>query len=72
MREGTKIPLHKRLLRGAVGKLLLVVICLLCGTAAAQAAVDDEVLYVFNTFSFMVWGAMVMWIEGVPFTWTVY
>ncbi len=61
MREGTKIPLHKRLVRGAVGKLLLVAICLLCGTTAAQAAVDDEVLYVFNTFSFMIWGAMVMW-----------
>ena len=26
-RAGTKIPLHKRLVRGAVGKLLLVVIC---------------------------------------------
>ena len=61
MREGVKIPLHKRLVRGAVGKLLLVAICLLCGTTAAQAAVDDEVLYVFNTFSFMIWGAMVMW-----------
>ena len=61
MREGTKMPLHKRLVRGAFGKLLLVVICLLCGTTAAQAAVDDEVLYVFNTFSFMIWGAMVMW-----------
>ena len=61
MREGVKIPLHKRLVRGWVGKLLLVAICLLCGTTAAQAAVDDEVLYVFNTFSFMIWGAMVMW-----------
>ncbi len=61
MRERTKMPLHKRLVRGAVGKLLLVAICLLCGTTAAQAAVDDEVLYVFNTFSFMIWGAMVMW-----------
>ena len=61
MRVGTKMPLHKRLVRGALGKLLLVVICLLCGTTAAQAAVDDEVLYVFNTFSFMIWGAMVMW-----------
>ncbi|MDE2926273.1 MAG: ammonium transporter [Acidobacteriota bacterium] len=61
MKEGTKMPLHKRLVRGAVGKLLLVAICLLCGTTAAQAAVDDEVLYVFNTFSFMIWGAMVMW-----------
>ncbi len=61
MREGTKMPLHKRLVRGPVGKLLLVAICVLSGTAAAQAAVDDEVLYVFNTFSFMIWGAMVMW-----------
>ncbi len=61
MREGTKMPLHKRLVRGAAGKLLLVAICVLFGTTAAQAAVDDEVLYVFNTFSFMIWGAMVMW-----------
>ena len=61
MREGAKTPLHRRLVRGVVGKLLLVVICLLCGTTAAQAAVDEEVLYIFNTFSFMIWGAMVMW-----------
>ena len=61
MRKERMIPLYKRLVRGPVGKLLLVAICVLFGTTAAQAAVDDEVLYVFNTFSFMIWGAMVMW-----------
>ena len=30
--------------------------------AVAQAAgVDDETIFVFNTFSFLIWGAMVMW-----------
>ncbi len=30
--------------------------------AVAQAAgVDDETVFVFNTFSFLVWGALVMW-----------
>ena len=43
------------------GKTLLLVGCLLLGTTAAQAAVESEVVFVFNTFSFLLWGALVMW-----------
>ena len=43
------------------GKTLLLVGCLLLGTTAAQAAVESEVVFVFNTFSFLIWGALVMW-----------
>ena len=31
------------------------------GTTVLQAAVDAETQFVFNTFSFLVWGALVMW-----------
>ena len=61
MRESMKVPVHKRLGGALGGKTLAVLGCLLCGTAAAQAAVDEETMFVFNTFSFLVWGAMVMW-----------
>ena len=43
------------------GKTLLLVGCLLLGTTAAQAAVESEAVFVFNTFSFLLWGALVMW-----------
>ena len=43
------------------GKTLLLVGCLLLGTTAAQAAVESEAVFVFNTFSFLIWGALVMW-----------
>ncbi len=43
------------------GKALAVVGCLLLGATVAQAAVESETLFVFNTFSFLVWGALVMW-----------
>ena len=61
MREDTKNPLHKRLGIGFAGKAAVMLGCLLCGTAAVQAAVDQETLFVFNTFAFLIWGAMVMW-----------
>ena len=44
-----------------VGKALAVLGFLVCATTAAQAAVDEETLFVFNTFSFLIWGALVMW-----------
>ncbi|MCE2431442.1 MAG: ammonium transporter [Candidatus Latescibacteria bacterium] len=44
-----------------VGKTLAVLGFLACATTAAHAAVDEETLFVFNTFSFLVWGALVMW-----------
>ncbi len=43
------------------GKTLAVLGVLACGATAARAAVDEETLFVFNTFSFLVWGALVMW-----------
>ena len=42
-------------------KTLAVLGILVCGTTAAHAAVDEETRFVFNTFSFLVWGALVMW-----------
>ena len=40
---------------------LVVLGFLACATTAAHAAVDEETLFVFNTFSFLIWGALVMW-----------
>ena len=56
-----KIPLCKRFGCALTAKILMVFGCLLCGTTAVQAAVEEETLFVFNTFSFLIWGAMVMW-----------
>ena len=53
--------LNKRRAGNLAGKTLLLVGCLLIGTTAAQAAVESEVVFVFNTFSFLLWGALVMW-----------
>ena len=36
-------------------------IALLVGPGEARAAVPDETQFVFNTFSFLLWGALVMW-----------
>ena len=35
--------------------------CLALVPTIAQAAVGEETMFVFNTFSFLVWGALVMW-----------
>ena len=43
---------------------LLVLGLLLGGASLAYAAVDQETLFVFNTFSFLVWGALVMWMAA--------
>ena len=53
--------LNKRRAGNLAGKTLLLVGCLLIGTTAAQAAVESEVVFVCNTFSFLLWGALVMW-----------
>ncbi len=44
-----------------VGKPLAVLGFLACATTAVHAAVDEEALFVFNTFSFLIWGVLVMW-----------
>ncbi len=57
----TKVFLHQS--RGGVlaGNVLAVLGCLLLGTTVAHAAVENETLFIFNTFSFLIWGALVMW-----------
>ena len=45
----------------AVRRTLAVIGFLACVPTVAQAAVDAETLFVFNTFSFLIWGALVMW-----------
>ena len=41
-------------------KLLALGVTILVATSS-QAAVDDEIAFTFNTLSFMLWGALVMW-----------
>ena len=48
----------------SVRKPLLVLGLLLGGASLAWAAVDAETLFVFNTFSFLVWGGLVMWMAA--------
>ena len=42
------------------GKLITTVI-LLAAASCAYAAVEQELQFIFNTFSFLIWGALVMW-----------
>ena len=60
MRTFSKVFIHHRFTTLA-GKALAVLGFLACATTAAHAAVDEETLFVFNTFSFLIWGALVMW-----------
>ena len=46
----------------AAALVILSAICLFVRPDVAHAAgVDDETAFVFNTFSFLIWGALVMW-----------
>ena len=40
---------------------VLAVLGILWVTTAAHAAIDKEIQFVFNTFAFLIWGALVMW-----------
>ena len=42
-------------------KTLAILGVLACGATAVHASVEAETAFVFNTFSFLVWGALVMW-----------
>ena len=42
-------------------KTLSILGVLALGTATVHAALDEEVQFIFNTFSFLIWGALVMW-----------
>ena len=48
----------------AAKKGLIVLGLLLGGASVAYAAVDEETLFVFNTLSFLLWGALVMWMAA--------
>ena len=43
---------------------LAVLVMLLCAPASAQAQVGDETQFIFNTFSFLIWGGLVMWMAA--------
>ena len=60
MRTFLKALTHHRFTT-LVGRILAVLGFLVCATTAAHAAVGEETLFVFNTFSFLIWGALVMW-----------
>ncbi len=60
MRTFLNIFIYRRF-TNLVGKTLAVLGLLACATTAAHAAVDEETLFVFNTFSFLIWGVLVMW-----------
>ncbi len=47
-----RLTLLQRLLAGCI---------LLVAASCAHAAVEQELQFVFNTFSFLIWGALVMW-----------
>ena len=47
-----RLTLPQRLLAGCI---------LLVAASCAYAAVEQELRFVFNTFSFLIWGALVMW-----------
>ena len=44
-----------------VGKILLIVGAMLCVPTVAYAAVEGEAQFVFNTFLFIIFGVLVMW-----------
>ena len=55
----------KFLRRGPVTvRLLLVLGLLMAGSSAAYAAVAEETAFVLNTFSFLLWGGLVMWMAA--------
>ena len=61
-REGPSInPLNRRPGRIALGAAVLVALAAALIAANAQASLGDEARFVANTFSFLVWGALVMW-----------
>ncbi len=44
--------------------LFLALGLLLFRTTAVHAAPDDETVFVFNTFAFLIWGALIMWMSA--------
>ena len=52
---------HRRRLVLVAAIVLLTVGVFLAKTATAHAATDDETQFILNTFMFLVWGALIMW-----------
>ena len=48
----------------AASTAFAVLVVLLCVPVGAYAAVDDVNQFVFNTFSFLIWGGLVMWMAA--------
>ena len=48
----------------AANRGLIVLGLLVGGAGIAYAAVDEETMFVFNTLSFLLWGALVMWMAA--------
>ena len=62
LRVLTNILLQRRLAAMLAATGLATVVLLLARPAVAHAAgVEEESVFIFNTFSFLVWGALVMW-----------
>ena len=55
---------HLQFLRRGSVRLPLILGLLLAGSSAAYAAVAEETAFVLNTFSFLLWGALVMWMAA--------
>ncbi len=58
-----RLPRYTRA-TGRVRTTVAIASFLLCGTVGAHAAVSDETRFIFNTFSFLVWGGLVMWMAA--------
>ena len=54
-------PLKRQLRRVGLGFAALVALAAALGAANAEASLGAEAQFVANTFSFLVWGALVMW-----------
>ena len=61
MRSLTQGLAHRRRLVLLAAIVLLTVGVFLAKTGTAHAATDDETQFILNTFMFLVWGALVMW-----------
>ena len=55
---------HLQFLRRGSVRLPLILGLLLAGSSAAYATVAEETAFVLNTFSFLLWGALVMWMAA--------
>ena len=63
MSEFLNIVFHKR--RNAIwASICFVLGFLLFRSAAVYAAPDDETVFILNTFSFLIWGALIMWMAA--------